>query len=234
MFFLVTLELRGETNTNIWSGTATNAQGKTLVTIKVDTTEVPELNGWGQRAGELCVQWYPKINMLLASDGFEPSKEVQLRFHKDMPGVASTSREVINISATFVKKNTNDFGMVIHELTHVVQDYRRGRNPGWLVEGIADYIRLTHFEPQARRPRINPDRASYRDSYKTTAMFLEWVEKTYDKQLVNKLNKACRECVFAIDLFKDYTGKTVNELWGEFIDSLATKRAITPEKEVSK
>jgi hypothetical protein len=50
-----------------------------------------------------------------------------------------------------------------------------------------------HFEPKARRPRINPDRASYRDSYKTTAIFLEWAEKKYDKELVKKLNKPLRE-----------------------------------------
>lgn len=183
----------------------------------------PELNDWGQRAGKLCVEWYPKIAVLLAGDGFKPTENVRVKFHKDMDGVASTSRNVINISANFVKKYTNDFGMVVHELTHVVQDYRQRGNPGWLVEGVADYIRLVHFEPEARRPRINPEKAKYTDAYKTTAMFLEWTKNKYDKTLVTKLNHAMREGVFKIELFQEITTKSVDELWAEFIDSTGTK-----------
>ena len=219
--FLFAAGLRAETNSHFWSGFATNAEGKLLATITVDTSEVPELNDWGQRAGKLCVEWYPKIADLLASDGFNPSEYVRVKFHKDMPGVASTSRNVINISANFVKRYTNDFGMVIHELTHVVQDYRQRRNPGWLVEGVADYIRLTHFEPEARRPRINPEKAKYTDAYKTTAMFLEWTKNKYSKDLVTKLNGAMREGSFNINLFKEITTKTVDELWKEFVASIS-------------
>ena len=36
---------------------------------------------------------------------------------------------------------------MVHETTHVVQAYRRGARPGWLVEGISDYIRFFKFEP---------------------------------------------------------------------------------------
>ncbi|HON07856.1 MAG TPA: basic secretory protein-like protein, partial [Verrucomicrobiota bacterium] len=61
------------------------------------------------------------------------------------------------------------------------------------------------------------------DSYKTTAIFLEWAEKKYDKELVKKLNKPLREGKFKIDMFKDITGKTVDELWAEFTDSLRSK-----------
>ena len=160
---------------------------------------------------------------LLASDGFTPARTVQVRFRKDMKGVAATGRNVISVSANYVRGHTNDWGMVIHELTHVVQAYPPGSGPGWLVEGVADYIRLTHFEPQARPPRINPDRASYRDSYKTTAIFLAWVEKKHDPQAVRKLNAALREKKFKLELFKDYTGQTVDELWKDFADSLRGK-----------
>jgi hypothetical protein len=43
------------------------------------------------------------------------------------------------------------------------------------------------------------------------------------RQLVKKLNQAAREGKFQIELFKDYTGKTVDELWAEFADSLREK-----------
>ena len=210
------------TNEISWSGTATNAQGETMLTITVDTSQAPDLAAWGRRAGELCAEWYPKICALLPSDGFTPPSTVRLRF-RDGRGVAATGGGTISVNAIYVRRATNDFGMVIHELTHVVQSYPRGNTPGWLTEGIADYIRLSHFEPQARRPRINPEKASYTDSYKTTAIFLEWVEKKYDEQLVRKLNLAAREGKFQIELFKDYTSKTVDELWAEFADTLRAK-----------
>jgi hypothetical protein len=203
-----------------WSGAATNAHGESLARIRVYTSETPDLNDWGRRAGELCAEWYPKIASLLPSDGFSPPAEVEIRFRPNMRGVAATSGDVIRVSASYVRGHTNDFGMVIHELTHVVQSYHRRGNPGWLVEGVADYIRLTHFEPKARRPRINPEKASYRDSYKTTAIFLEWVEKTKDQPLVKELNRSMRDGTFDVELFKTRTGKTVDELWEEFTETL--------------
>ena len=208
------------TNRFLWSGVATNAQGAVMATITVNTEEAPDLVDWGRRAGELCVTWYPKLAEWLASDGFSPAKEVRVIFRKDYDGVAATSRDRIDISANYVRHATNDFGMVIHELAHVVQAYRGGGNPGWLVEGVADYIRLTHFEPQARRPRLDPAKASYRDAYKTTAIFLEWAEKTYDQELVKELNRAMREGKFRPELFQERTGKSVDELWAAFIETL--------------
>ncbi len=208
------------TNAVSWSGVATNALGAVIADITVDASATPDLAAWGKRAGELCAEWYPKITTLLASEGFVPPKQVRLVFHEKKEGVADTSGDTINIAANYVRHATNDFGMVIHELTHVVQSYGRGGNPGWLVEGVADYIRLTHYEPQARRPRIDPNRASYRDAYKTTAIFLEWTETTYDKQLVHKLNQAMREGVFNMELFKTNTGHSIDDLWKQFTDTL--------------
>ncbi|MBI3877013.1 MAG: DUF3472 domain-containing protein [Verrucomicrobia bacterium] len=190
--------------------------------ITVDTSEVPELAEWGLKAGKLCEEWHPRISALLASEGFTPPSAVRIVFKKDMKGVAATSGAKISVAADFVKGHTNDFGMIIHELTHVVQSYPPSR-AGWLVEGIADYIRLFHFEPNAPRPRINPDKASYRDAYKTAAMFLAWAQERHDKELVKKLNQSLREKKYRDELFKEFTGKTLDELWNEFTESLRKK-----------
>ena len=66
-------------------------------------------------------------------------------------------------------------------------------NPGWLVEGIADYIRWFKYEPKptGTRPR-NPDKANYTDSYRITAGFLNFVVQKHDKEVVAKLNAAMR------------------------------------------
>lgn len=206
---------------------STNSEGKLIATISVEATETPDLKDWAFKSGELCAEWYPKIVKLLDSEGFKPYDKIRIRYRENMRGVAGTSRASISVSANYVRRNTNDWGMIIHELTHIVQAYPEAQpgyeKPGWLVEGIADYIRICHFEPNARRPRINPDRASYRDSYKTTAIFLEWAEKKYDKELVKKLNQPLREGKFKVEIFKDITGKTVDELWQEFTDYLRSQ-----------
>jgi hypothetical protein len=92
-------ETGSPTNEFSWSGTATNAQGETLARITVNTSEVPDLAAWGQHAGELCAEWYPKLAAMLASDGFTPPKSVALRFRKDMRGVAGTGGNRIGIAA---------------------------------------------------------------------------------------------------------------------------------------
>lgn len=140
--------------------------GATNVTVRLDVSETPDLEAWGNTAKTLCDVWYLKIAALLPSEDFEPPETVRLRFSKNMRGVAATGGTRITVAANYLRKATNDFGMVIHKLTHVVQAYPSAKEGctklGWLVEGIADYIRLVHFEPQARRPRINSDKASYR------------------------------------------------------------------------
>jgi hypothetical protein len=91
---------------------------------------------------------------------------VKVVFKKNMDGVAYTSNKTITIAADWVKKHPDDYGMVVHELTHVVQSYKRpGRGTGWLVEGIADYIRFFQYEPGKIGP-INARRARYDGSYR--------------------------------------------------------------------
>ncbi len=188
------------------------------VAVTVDTTEVPELADWGKKARALVEKWHPQVAALLPGDGFTPPAEVRIIFKKDMKGVAYTRGTTIVIAADWVKKHPDDFGMVIHELTHVIQAYRRG-GPFWLVEGIADYVRFFHYEPKTRIA-INPRRARYQDGYRTAARFLAWVEKRHDRNLVRKLNDQVRRGKYTDKLFQTYTSKSLDELWKDFIASL--------------
>lgn len=190
-------------------------------TALVDTNDAPDLKDWGNKAGTLCVEWFPKIAALLPSDGFTTLKEVTLYFDPAMKGVAHAAGGKITISAVFVRSHPDDWGMVVHELTHVVQSYPSG-GPGWLVEGIADYIRIVHFEPQAPRPKLTR-LASYKDAYKTTAMFLEWIEKHHSAGVVVKMNAALRKGEYRDDLWQKLTGKTVDELWKQFLETIPAK-----------
>ena len=168
----------------------------------------------------LVEKWQPIIASLLKSDGFTPPSEVKIVFKKDMKGVAYTSGNVITIAAKWVQRHPDDYGMVAHELTHVVQSYRdTPRDAGWVVEGMADYVRFFKYEPDADLGPVNTGKAGYRDGYRTAAKFLSWIEKTHDKDVIAQLNQALRNSEYKDSLFKKATGKSLDDLWDEFVDS---------------
>ena len=134
---------------------------------------------------------------------------------QDLPGV--TFGDSIHISVPWIKAHPDEFGLVIHELVHVMQRYPDGNRPDWLVEGIADYIRWWRYEPEAPRAKIGP-KASYRDSYQTTAAFLAWLVASYDKRIVRRLDQSLRDGAYRDDVFEEVTGKKLDELWARFVE----------------
>jgi hypothetical protein len=191
---------------------------KVTVIIEGEALQQDGIYEWAGNACKLITEWYPKTDLLLQSEGYIPPKNVTLIFRK-MDGVAYTTGNTINISADWIHRQPHDFGMVVHELVHIIQSYPRHTGPGWVTEGIADYIRHAHYEPEVKLPRINPDRASYRDAYKTTAGFFIWIEKNYNKEFVKKLNITMRECTYKDDIFRELTGKPLDDLWKEYADT---------------
>lgn len=184
-------------------------------TIKVDYSEVPDVKEWAEKARDLCATWYPIISEALASKDFTPPREVTLVFKDEKKGIAWASGAKITIVADWIRKHPDDFGMVIHELCHVVQSYRGG--VGWITEGIADYIR--NYKYEAKKPgKVNP-KASYKDGYKTAAVFLAWLEKTKDKDIIKKLNEALRTATFKDERWTEWAGADVDTLWKEFLAS---------------
>ncbi|MGH7133730.1 MAG: alpha/beta fold hydrolase [Phycisphaerales bacterium] len=194
-----------------------------MVKITVDASEAPDLKEWGEKSKAICEKWYPLLLQALPSEGFVPRSEVAIVFKPEMRVPAATGGGTISVNAAYVRQHKDDYGMMVHELTHVVQAYpnRPRRAPGWLVEGVADYTRFYLYEPGADRSRINPEKASYRDSYRTTARFLDYLVRTHDPEIVKKLNASMRagECDEA--KFKEIVGADVDELWKAFLASLA-------------
>jgi hypothetical protein len=57
---------------------------------------------------------------------------------------------------------------------------------------------------------------------------LDYVVEKYDKDLIKKLNAACRDGKYSDDLWKSYTGKSVEELndeWKTSVQSRITNEA---------
>jgi hypothetical protein len=188
------------------------------VEFVVDSSDAREMTRWAEKAARLCERLYPQINEELKSDGFKPPKLVGLTMKRGIGPPAYARGDGITGKVEWFKKHPDDFGAMIHETTHIVQHYRGRKsnpNPGWLVEGVADYIRYIRFEPARLHP-VKPERAHYNSSYGVTARFLDFVSRKYDKQLVLKLNKAMREGTYTDDLFKELTGKPVQKLDDEW------------------
>jgi len=195
--------------------------------MALDYSEMPELKEWIEtKLKPVCVKWYPIIVKMLAQEGYKPPGRFSITFRRNMRGVAATGGTRIYCAGQWFKRNLRGeaLGAVVHEMVHVVQQYRpvRGgkRNPGWMVEGIADYIRWFCYEPKSKRPRVNPERAKYTDSYRVTGAFLNHLVNKVDKEIVRKFNIEMRKGRYAPELWKRYTGKTVDELWADFIEAL--------------
>lgn len=189
------------------------------IEFTIDTTATPELKDWADKLRLIVEKWYPLIIQYLPIDGYKAPTKFTITF-KNMEGVAYTSGTSIVCAAAWFKAHPDDEGAVVHEMAHVVQQYHSRRNPGWLVEGVADYIRWIKYEPPTKRPHPNPARAKYTDSYRTTAAFLEFVAANYEHEIVVRLNEAMREGRYKPELWTEYTGKSVDELWSDYIKSL--------------
>ena len=198
--------------------------------IVFDFSAAPDLKEWVEtKLKPVCVDWYPKIVAMLPSEGYEAPKRFTILFTSEYRGVAAAAGSRIVCSTDWFRKELDReaVGAVVHEMVHVVQQYGRARggsrNPGWLVEGVADYIRWFLYEPESARPKPRPDRANYNDSYRTTGHFLDYLTKKYDKEIVKKLNAAMREGKFTDEVWKEITGKTAEELGQEWKQSLPAR-----------
>ena len=208
----------------------------------IDTTAAPDLTEWAEKELEpVVVEWYPKIVKLLPSEGYEAPKSVTILFKEDMgriPAATSGSRISCNIGWFRKSLKGEARGAVVHEMVHVVQQYglaRRNPNatraPGWLTEGIPDYIRWFLYEPESKGAEItrkNIERAKYDGNYRITGNFLNWVTGQYDKDIAVKLNAAAREGKYSEELWKNYTGKTVQELGDEWKKNAEQRIAALP------
>jgi hypothetical protein len=202
------------------------------IEVVVDVADAPEMKEWADKVARLCERHYPMICDELKSDGFKPRTVINMALKKDYKGVAAASGGRITGSASFFKSHPEDMGAMIHETVHCVQSYRTRGNPGWLVEGVADYIRFFKYEP-GKIGKLNPDRARYNGSYRVTAAFLAYVSEKYDKELVRKLNKAMREGEYREEIWHVLTKKTVQELDEEWRASLRPRAQLLEIRGVS-
>jgi len=126
--------------------------------ILVDISAVPEAASYVQPVTSLLHEWYPKINRQLFGDAALPFRDVRVIFEKvtevdtdsgRQQAPSYTNANVIHVNYPNLTHMSDDYrGMLIHELTHVVQNYSglTRFDARWVGEGIADYIRHKTIE----------------------------------------------------------------------------------------
>jgi hypothetical protein len=214
--------------------------------ITIDTSEATNLTDWArEKLAPVLVEWQPKIAAMLTSDDFTAPDKFSVTI-KPGDGVAYASGTRITANSNWIERELEReaVGSIVHEVVHVVQQYRGRRRdpdfnrpPGWLVEGIPDYIRWFLYEPESHgadivwmRGRRNV-RLEHEASYRITANFLNHVIENYDKDksLITKLNAACRQGKYTDELWQEWTDKTLNELSEEWKTSVQAQLADNPQ-----
>lgn len=127
-------------------------------------------------------------------DGTTPIVIHRTNDPKAAPGV--TCGRTITYNEPYLRRMTDDAGMFVHELTHVVQAYPGGTTPVWLTEGITDYLRDYILLPEPTR-WADPATADYRKGYTHAARLLDHIIRTRHhgdaKALLHPLNAVCRK-----------------------------------------
>jgi hypothetical protein len=211
--------------------------------ISINTSEAPELKEWAeQKLAPVLAEWYPKLVAMLPSEGYSAPTNFSVNIRPGN-GVAGTGRTRITANANWLKRELNGqaIGALLHEEVHVVQQYRGGRRsnpdykrpPGWLVEGIPDYIRWFLYEPGSHGAdtayfRVHRNlKLNYDGLYRISANFLNYVIENYgkDKDLLARVNAACRQSSYTDDLWREMTGKSLPELNEEWKAALQKELA---------
>ncbi len=205
----------------------------------LDATEAPDMQEWcAKNLVPVLDEWYPKIIDMLPVEGIKPATHITFTLKDSttlrgqmsgVPAYASGTSVVFNTKFMRDQMTGEAVGAGIHEVVHVVQfggdreeggrrPRGQGRPPSWVTEGVADYIRWFLYEPQAKGAEIttrNVKQSRYDASYRVTANFFDWVIKNHEKDLMRKLNVATHEG-YSEDLWKEWTGKTLQELGAEW------------------
>jgi hypothetical protein len=175
---------------------------------------------------DAVLAWYPKLVAMLPSPGFRAPTKFSITFQTNKDGVATTTGTAISGAAAFYRKNIGGeaVGSMVHEMVHVVQQFRAGAAPVWLTEGIADYIRFYRFEPETHGADIPASRAAaarYDGSYRITANFLNWVSGRYNQSLAENLTVAIRTGRYSERVWSTLTGHSLQELGQAWKQSLS-------------
>jgi hypothetical protein len=213
--------------------------------VFVDVSDAPNAQPYAGPVKALFENWYPKINDVLFGKGAPlPFKEVRAIFKRtleidtgsgpqEVPAYAKGN--IIFVNFAYLGRMSDDYrAMLIHELTHVSQNYTGlSKSPArWLGEGIADYVRHKYFEKDLMPKLVWDSDGTLKDSdldkaglekrgyligYTIAAPFLYWLELQKNREIVRSLSQDIRDSRYSTDVFQERCGASLDALWQEFL-----------------
>jgi len=177
----------------------------------------PSLQNTAEHLQQTFKAIYPQLVNRFALDPATAPHNVTLTFSSNLSSPGAASDTTITLNPDWMRQHPTDVGLLTHELTLVVQQYRSGV-PAWFSEGIADYARY-EYGP-ADDDWSLPDAVQPQDSYKQgggiAARFLVWLEQYTTLDIVDQLNHALQTRQSFSSAFHRLTHHTVDELWNQY------------------
>ncbi|KAI6087804.1 BSP-domain-containing protein [Hypoxylon rubiginosum] len=164
-----------------------------------------------------------------------PTRSVTLIL-RDMDGVAYTTgsdldsdHKEIHFSLRYIRsiaasRQTAEItGVVTHELVHCYQWNGKGKAPGGLIEGIADWVRL---QCDLAPPHWKREVAGGWDAgYQHTAYFLQYLEERFGEGTVCRINNKLRQERYEEKPFwTELLGRPVEQLFEDYQGTIEKKK----------
>lgn len=180
----------------------------------------PEGEGRPAHAQMFEELYFSRYPMMREVYGTTDALEVTVFFHHAPDSIAYTDGQSIFVSIEYMDAHPEDYNLLVHELFHVVQNGYAGDDPfvSVLVEGMADYARARYSYRQDDNWSLSAwqEGQSYMDSYTVTGGFLKWIAQRYGETTLIRLNRVLHEGYYTPDVWSNYTGCTLDELWAEY------------------
>lgn len=142
--------------------------------------------------------------------------DITYSIEPEYKGVAYTRRgKHIGLNPAWLIDHPEDIDCMTHELIHAAQHYPK-YDYSWLVEGLADYGRdMFGVNNEAANWKLPK---KYKGSkmtagYRSTAAFLKFIEANFCADVIDFLHNALRAQTFTMELFKEKTGYSIEEIW---------------------
>jgi hypothetical protein len=173
-----------------------------------------------QATADRMVETFFAVYPRLAAD-FNPQASRRVTFIMDpkMDGIAGAGGDVVMYSTRYFQQHPGDTDVVTHEAMHVVQAYGDQPVPGWLTEGIADYVRNRYGVDNAAGGwslgDYSPDQ-KLEGGYRGAGRFLTWLEAHGHAGVVRDLDAHARAGTYTPELWRALAGKSLPELWADY------------------
>jgi hypothetical protein len=200
---------------------AVSAVVPTQVPTVIVDNPYPNLGPQVDYIRQLIRDWYPKIVYALAVPDYTPPSTITVQIGqdpRDRPGVTTGAHILLDLDTASslggnvqtALSNPNYGGLVLHEMTHVVQQYPNG-TPLYIGEGLATWVSHEIYN-DADTPF--PTSTYTADPYSPAAYLIRAASTLYkDPGLPRALNQAAHAGTYSDAVFTVRTGHTISGIW---------------------